>query len=87
MLLSSSSGVLAFSIASLNTLFSLVFAYLGVKYAYAFFIGKGRSPLFSTIVIVVVFALLSSNAVSIFSYLGAVVNIAVNNSKKVLKDE
>ncbi len=82
----SSTGVFAFSLMTLNTFFSVVFAYLGIKNLYAFFINHGRSSLFSKIAIAVVFVLLSSNAVSIFSYIGAIVNIASNNAEKALKN-
>ena len=87
MFFSSSNGVLALSVTVLNTFFAVVFAYLGVKYVYAFLINKGRSALFSKLAVVVLFVLFSSNAVSIFSYLGVIVNIVTNNSKKGLKDK
>ena len=43
--------------------------------------------LFSKIAIVVLFVLFSSSAVSIFSYLGVIVNIVSNNGEKGLKDK
>ena len=84
---SSERVLITFSLMSLSTIFSAVFAYVGVKYTYYFFLSRGRSPLFSTVVIVIVFALLSSSAVSIFSYIGAVINIIVNKTQKKIKNK
>lgn len=84
---SSAAGIFGFSLMTLSTIFLVVFAYVGIKYTYRFFLSRGRSELFSAIVLVVVFALLSSGAVSIFSYLGAVINIFVNKNSKESKSK
>lgn len=81
------SGVVGFSLMILSMVFSVIFAYVGIKYTYYFFLSRGRSSLFAKIVIVIAFVLLSSAAVTVFSYIGAVINIAVNKTQKKLENK
>ena len=78
-------SVFDFTLTSLNTIFSAVFAYIGIKNVFRFFTSRGRSVIFTVIIMLVISALLASNIVSVLSYLGVFVNILMNKSKREAK--
>lgn len=78
-------SVFDFTLTSLNTIFAAVFAYIGVKSVYRFFTSRGRGPMFTVIIIVVISMLLASNIVSLLSYLGVIVNVKMNGKKHEAK--
>ena len=75
-------SVFDYTLIALDTVFSAVFAYIGIKSCYRFLVSRGRSSFFSVALLAIVFVLLSSIAVSAFSYLGVFVNIIMNKAEK-----
>ena len=74
----------SFVIFTLNTIFTAVFAYIGIKSLYYIIISRGKSKAFAIILLVLAFFLLSSFAFQILSYFGVIMNILTNKviSKK-----
>ena len=83
----SDATVFGYSLMTLNTFFSVVFAYIGMKNAYRFFLSRGKSALFATVVIGIAFVLLASYSIRIFSYLGVIANIITNRIEKELTNK
>ena len=81
------SGIFAAVIVTLNTLFSAVFAYIGLKFVFYFITSHGKSKIFAVILIVIISVLISSFAVLIFSYIGVYVNIVSNRVFKISGDK
>lgn len=78
-------SVFAGTITVLNTLFSVVFAYLGVSFVYSLMRYTGKGTVFSTAVLVIAFLLLSSFAVQILSYIGVFINVITNKALRKSK--
>ena len=78
-------SVFANTLITLNTVFSVVFAYLGVRFVYHLMVSSGKSTFFAIAVIVIAFILFSSYIVSILSYLGVTVMIIENKALSVSK--
>lgn len=74
----------SFVIFTLNTIFTAVFAYIGIKAIYYVIISKGKSKAFAIVLLVLAILLLSSFAFQILSYFGVIMNILTNKviSKK-----
>ena len=72
------SGVLDLLVSTLYSLFSLVFAYLGVKFLFAFFIAKGKRPILALLIIIAIFVVFSSFVLTAASLLGVYVNNSMN---------
>ena len=74
----------SFVIFTLNTIFTAVFAYIGIKSLYYIIISKGKSKAFAIVLLVLAILLLSSFAFQILSYFGVIMNILTNKviSKK-----
>lgn len=70
--------VVSLVIFTLNTLFTAVFAYIGLKSLYYIIISRGKSRIFALVLIVIALALLSSFAFQLFSYFGVIINIVTN---------
>jgi len=75
-------SVYDYTLSAVDTVFLAVFAYIGIKSFYRFLASRGRSTFFSTVVLVILIVLLFSNALSILSYIGVVVNIIKNKPEK-----
>lgn len=78
-------SIFAYTIITLNSIFSVVFAYLGCRFVYNLFTSGGRSRLFAIIVIVLAFIMFSSYAVAVLSYVGTATAIYNNKSIKASK--
>lgn len=78
----SDGSAFSYVIFALNTLFTAVFAYIGIKSIYYFIISRGKSRAFAIVLIVIIFALLSSFSFQLLSYLGVIVNIVTNKVAK-----
>jgi hypothetical protein len=72
----------AFVIMTLNTLFSVIFAYIGAKSIFYLILSKGKSTVFALIVIALAWIILSSFAISVFSYIGVYINLIMNREAK-----
>jgi hypothetical protein len=79
MLASSDGTVFFYVIFTLNTVFTAVFAYIGLKSLYII-ISHKKSTAFAIVLIVLGFLLLSSFAFQSLSYFGAVINILTNKA-------
>ena len=80
-------GTYSYTLMVLNSVFSAVYLYLGLKFFIGFFLSRGRSRFFALVMCVIAFVLLSGYSVQAFSYLGVVCNLVANRSdkKKALK--
>ncbi len=76
-------GAFFLLVNTLYSLFSLVFAYLGVKFLYAFFLAKGKRPLLAILIIVAIFVVFSSFVVTAISLLGVYVNNSMNKLSRL----
>lgn len=74
----SDGSTFSYVIFTLNTIFTAVFAYIGVKSLYYIIISKGKSKAFAIVLMIIVFALLSSFAFQLLSYFGVIINIVTN---------
>ena len=84
MIINSDASMFFYVIFTLNTVFTAVFAYIGLKSLYIMLSLK-KSKAFAIVLMVLGFALLSSFAFQAVSYFGAIVNILTNkvaNSKR-----
>lgn len=77
-MLASGSGVFGLTLVSLNTVFSAVFAYIGVSFVYSLIVMRGKSSFFAIILIIVVCLVFSSFAIQLLSFLGVYFNIVTN---------
>jgi len=73
----------AFVVIALNTLFSAIFAYIGVRFIFYFILSKGKSVIFAVIAIAFIFILLSSFAMPILSYIGVYINAIMNRENRL----
>ena len=80
-------SIFYFTVMSLSTLFSVVYAYIGVKFVYYFILSRGKSRLFAIILILILFIILSSFVTQIISYLGVIVNIITNKISSKPKNQ
>ncbi len=74
----SGSGIFEISIVSLNTVFSAVFAYIGISFIYSLIILRGKSSFFAIALIVVTCLVFSSFAIQLLSFIGVYFNIFSN---------
>ena len=74
----SGSGIFEISVVSINTIFSAVFAYIGVSFIYSLLTIKGKSSFFAIALIVVLFLVFSSFAIQLLSFIGVYFNIFTN---------
>ncbi len=65
-------------LTSLYSVFSVVYLYLGVKFLFAFFIARGKSPIITVLIIIAIFVVFSSFVVCALSLLGVYVNNSMN---------
>lgn len=72
----------AYVIFTLNTLFTAVFSYIGLKSLYYIIISRGKSRFFAIVLIIIIFALLSSLTFQLLSYFGVIINIITNKALK-----
>ena len=82
LMFSNDGSTFAFVIMTLNTLFSVMFAYIGAKSIFYLILSKGKSVIFALIVIALAWILLSSFAISVFSYIGVYINLIMNREAK-----
>ncbi len=74
----SGNGIFEISIVSINTVFSAVFAYIGVSFIYSLLTVKGKSPFFAITLIIVLCLVFSSFAIQLLSFVGVYFNIFSN---------
>ena len=74
----SDGSAFSYVLFTLNTIFTAVFAYIGLKSLYYIVIARGKSRFFAIVLIIIAFALFSSFAFQILSYFGVIVNIVTN---------
>lgn len=79
---SSDGSTFAYVIFTLNTLFTAVFSYIGLKALYYIIISRGKSRFFAIVLIIILFALLSSLTFQLLSYFGVITNIVTNKALK-----
>ena len=72
LMMGASDGIFGYTLMTVHSIFTALFLYMGFRYFYGFFLSRGRSAFFATVICIVVFVLLSSYSVSIFSYLGVI---------------
>ena len=73
-------SIFAHSLSTLIMIFSVVFAYIAVRFIYNYLLSRGRSRFFSALIIIVGFAILSMDIISILSYIGVFLNIITNRA-------
>jgi len=81
----SDGSIFSFVIFTLNTLFTAIFAYIGIKTLYYAILSRKDSRVFAIILIVIMFVLLSSYAFQLASYFGVIVNILMNKALRKQK--
>ena len=74
----SGSGVFGLSLTSLNTVFSAVFAYIGVSFVYSLIVIRGKSSFFAVTLIIIGCIIFSSFAIQLLSFIGVYFNIVTN---------
>lgn len=74
----SGSGIFEISLVSINTVFSAIFAYIGVSFIYSLLTIRGKSSFFAVTLIVVLFFVFSSFALQLLSFIGVYFNIFSN---------
>lgn len=74
----SGSGVFGLSLVSLNTVFSAVFAYIGVSFVYSLIMIRGKSSFFAVMLIIIACLIFSSFAIQLLSFVGVYFNIVTN---------
>ena len=73
-------SIFAHSLSALIMIFSVVFAYIAVRFFYNFLLSRGRGRFFSALIIIVGFVLLSTDIISILSYIGVFINVITNRA-------
>ena len=74
----SGGGIFELSVVSINTVFSAVFAYIGVSFIYSVIVSKRKSSFFAIALIAVVCLVFSSFAIQLLSFIGVYFNIFAN---------
>lgn len=77
--------VFTYAITTLNTIFAPVFAYIGAYVIYLFLIARGKTPIFSILILSLGILVLSFFSVQILSFLGVYFNIKSNKLSRKLK--
>ncbi len=78
-------SIFIYTLITLNTVFSVIFAYLGFRFVYNLLLSKGRSSLFAITLLVLAFIMFSSAALTILSFLGVTVALIFNRSSQASK--
>jgi uncharacterized protein YybS (DUF2232 family) len=78
-------SIFIYTLISLNTILSVIFAYLGFRFIYNLLLSKGRSSLFAIALLVLAFIMFSSSALTILSYIGVTVTIIFNRASTTVK--
>ena len=75
---SSEGSAFSYVLFTLNTVFTAVFSYIGIKSLYYIIIGRGKSKIFAIILMIIAFALVSTFAFQLLAYFGVIINIVTN---------
>lgn len=84
---SQSGGVFSFSVTVLNTVLSVVFAYVGFKAVRSFIASHGRGGRTAIIIVLLVLLLFTSFFVSVLSYIGVYYSISRNKHAPPEKEQ
>ena len=78
-------SIFAQTLITVNTIFSAVFAYVGIRFIFHMITSGGKSTFFAFAVIVFAFILFSSYIITVLSYLGIIISLIENRSSVVSK--
>lgn len=76
-------SVFSYVVITLNTIFSAVFLYIGVKTVFHFIVSRGKSKFFAALLIIIASGLVSSFAAQLLSYIGVFANMRQNKAAKI----
>ncbi len=85
MIAESDGSLFAFTVMSLTTVFSVVYAYIGVRFVFYFILSRGKSAWLAILIIALGFVIMSLVALQILSFIGVTVNIIANKAQSKAK--